>query len=68
MEDCIEGVRFLKTIVFYALNWTTDVLLPLNQNSNRTKFVGVDFLKVHRFSFLVLVVKELSLTCGKSMM
>ena len=36
--------------------------------NNRTKFVGVDFLKVHRFSLLVLVVKKLSLTCGKSMM
>ena len=61
------GSDFFKE-VFYGPNWTTDVLLPVNQNSNRTKFVGLDFLKVHHFSFLVLVVKKLSLTCGKSMM
>ena len=53
-----ESSISLNIQVFYGPNWTTDVLLPLNQNSNRTKFVGVDFLKVHRLSFLVLVVKN----------
>ena len=44
--------------VFYGLNWTTDVLLPVNQNSNRT-IVGVDFLKVHHFLFLALIEIDL---------
>ena len=51
----LEGVYFFKQ-VFYGPNWTTNVLLPVNQNSNRTKFVVVDFLKVLRFSFPVSVV------------
>ena len=45
--------------VFYGLNWTTDVLLPVNQNSNRTIIVGVDFLKVHHFLFLALIEIDL---------